>query len=150
MPSSPNTRASLPASRSKGLRSCCVAVSRINRISFESISIEALAPFLCPLRIDLGQHHAFAVIGALGDDRAPGIDHHAVSVSAPPAGMRSALRRRNHVGLVLDGAGAQQRFPVRLPGRHGESRRHEEYVALAETAIELGKTHVVANREPEA
>src|SRR5258706_15810207 len=69
---------------------------------------------------------------------------------APPASVQAALGGRRHVGLVLAGARAQQRLPVRLSGRHGERRGHEEDVAFAERAVELGVAHVVAPRKPQA
>ena len=65
-------------------------------------------------QIDLGEHHALA-FRAHAEHLAPRIDDHGVAVGAPAAGVRAALRRRDHVGLVLDRARAQQRLPVRAP-----------------------------------
>src|SRR5256885_2171221 len=83
-------------------------------------------------------------------DLAPRVDDHAVPVSTAAARMHPALSRRNDVRLVLDGAGAQQRFPVSGTGGHGEGRGNEHGVEIAELAIELGKAHIVANRQREA
>ena len=86
----------------------------------------------------------------LGDDRSPRIDQHRVAVGAPPARMLAALRGREHVALVLDGARAQQQMPVRRAGRRGECRRHQDQRERPHAAIELGKAQVVAHRQPDA
>jgi hypothetical protein len=57
----------------------------------------------------------------------------------------SALRRGEHVALVLDRPRAQQDFPVRGARRRGERRRHDDQRAVAERAIQLGKAQVVAD-----
>ena len=82
---------------------------------------------------------------------APVIDDHRIAVSLAPARMHAPLRRRDQAAQVFDGACPQQRFPVRLAGRHRERRRHHEQLrALARQHPEqLRKTHVVAHGEPE-
>src|SRR5258706_13020427 len=99
--------------------------------------------------IDVGHDHA-GPGSPLGDDLAPGIDHHAVTVSLPAARVLSPLGRREHPGEVFDRAGTQQRLPVRAPGGRGERRRHEDDVHRRESAVELGKAHVVAHRKRDA
>src|SRR5467141_1266293 len=99
--------------------------------------------------IDVGHDHA-GPGGPLGDDLAPGIDHHAVAVSLPAVRVLSALGRREHPGEVFDRAGAQQRLPVRAPRGRGEGRGNEDDVHRRERAIELGKAHVVAHRKRDA
>src|SRR5215471_12941560 len=64
--------------------------------------------------------------------------------------MQSALRRGEHVALILDRASAQQQMPMRSAGRRGECGRSENECKLAHPAIELGKTQVVANRKADA
>src|SRR4029079_4185737 len=70
-----------------------------------------------------------------------------MAIRAAAAGMRAALGRGDHIGLVLDRARAQQRLPVRGAGRDGEGGRNEQGIELAERAIQLGVAHIVANRE---
>jgi hypothetical protein len=64
--------------------------------------------------------------------------------------MVAALRRGNHVGEVLDGARADQRFEMSAPGRGGERRRHHDDVDVGHGAVQLGKAQVVADRQADA
>jgi len=73
-----------------------------------------------------------------------------VAVGAPAAFVQPALRRRDHVGLILDRPRPEQDLPVRAAGGDGEGGRYEHDVELPERAVQLGKAHIVANgkREP--
>src|SRR5712692_2754615 len=73
---------------------------------------KAFSQLRLDLRVDIGHDHA-GPCGPLGDDFAPGIDHHAVAVGLAAVRVPSPLGRREHPGEVLDGAGAEQRLPVR-------------------------------------
>src|SRR5947207_95449 len=74
-----------------------------------------------PLRLQLGRDDALA-FGPHRDDVAPRIGDQRVAPGAPAVLVPAALRRGRDVALVLDRAGAQQEFPVRLAGRVGEGR----------------------------
>src|SRR5437870_1748972 len=67
--------------------------------------------FRDPLEVDLPEEQAFPV-RSFGDDRAPGIDDHRMTVGRPPGAVPAGLRRRHHEDLVLDRTGAQERLPV--------------------------------------
>src|SRR5256885_656579 len=110
---------------------------------------EAAAYLRLKRRVDAGHDHA-GPGGALGDDLAPGIDHHAVPVRAPAVRVLASLGRGEHPREVLDRAGAQQRLPMRAPRGRGEGRGNEDDVHRRERAIELGKAHVVAHRKRDA
>ena len=63
------------------------------------------------------------------------------------------LAGREHEGLVLDSAGAQQELPVGHAGQQREVRRdgqHRRAAVERERAVELREAQVVANCEPEA
>ena len=57
----------------------------------------------------------------------------------------ATLRRGDDIGHVLDGAGTNQRFPVRAPGGLGECRRHGDNVHLLHGAVQLGEAQVVTD-----
>ena len=65
--------------------------------------------------------------------------------------MAAGLRRREHEGAGLDGAGAQQHLPVRPAGRHGEGGGHGQDLGagLGEVAVEVREAQVVADGEAE-
>ena len=50
----------------------------------------------------------------LGENRSPGIDDHRVAVAFEAFGALAELIGGDDIGLVLDGAGAQQEFPSAL------------------------------------
>ena len=79
-------------------------------------------------RVELGQHDAHAFV-AHRQHLAPGVDDHAVAVGAAAVLVHAALRRRDHVALVLDRPRAQQQLPMRESGGVGERRRHAQQVA---------------------
>src|SRR4051812_33631985 len=67
----------------------------------------------------------------------------------PPPGMRTPLRSRQYVALVFDCARTKQRFPVRLAGTRGEGCGNDEECDVVERAIELRKTQVVTDGQPD-
>ena len=69
---------------------------------------------------------------------------------APAVGVQAALRGRQHIALVFNGAGAQQQFPVRLAGGVGEGGGYTQYVAgwVHQRTVELGEAQVIADRQP--
>ena len=88
---------------------------------------------------------------ALGDDAAPRIDHQRMAEGLAAVLVLAALRGREHVAAVLDGAGAHQHVPVRLAGLPGEGRRdgEERGAGLGQRPVERGKAQVVADRQAE-
>ena len=56
-----------------------------------------------------------------------------------------------HVALVLDRAGTQQQFPVRLARGVGEGRRHTQHITrrIHQRAVQLRKAQVVADAQPQ-
>ena len=108
-----------------------------------------LQPHLGDARcVHLTQHHALT-LGEHAHHLAPGVDQLAVAPGAPAVRVRAALRRGEHITLVLDGACAQQQVPVRAAGGVGEGRGRDDEVArrLHQRAVELGETQVVAHRQ---
>src|SRR5882724_10456020 len=108
----PNTRSSLAFSRSKGASSVAFAVSSIKALSVSKLSPVRkrgqVAPYLLnAVGIDFCKYHALA-FRALPQDLAPGIDDHRMAVGSPAGGVGTTLRRRDHVGQVLDRARAQE------------------------------------------
>ena len=101
--------------------------------------------------IDLGEEHA-GLDAALGKNLAPGGDDQRMAVGLALVLVHAALRRGEDEAAGLDGAGAQQRVPMRLAGLSGEGRRHREErrAGFGQRAIERRKTHVVADRQPDA
>src|SRR3970040_1650571 len=59
------------------------------------------------------------------------------------------LSRCDHVELILNRAGAQQAFPMRLSRVSRKSRRHENNLRalLRQAAIELWKTQIVTDAQ---
>src|SRR6185437_1352221 len=70
---------------------------------------------------------------------APGIHDHRMTVRLATVHVVAALGGGDHVGQVLDGAGANQSVPMRLAGGLGESGRDEDQVYVAHGAVELGE-----------
>jgi len=68
---------------------------------------QCLAHLVQTLEVYRTANHAGA-FGQHVNDLAPGVDQHAVAPGTAAVGMLTALRRRQHVALVFDGAGAQQ------------------------------------------
>jgi hypothetical protein len=66
--------------------------------------------------------------------------------------MDSCLGRGQHIGGVLDRPGLEQNLPVILAGVGGEGRRHHQQISPGprQVAIELGKAHVVTDRQTDA
>ena len=60
--------------------------------------------------------------------------------------MAAALRRRDHIALVLDRAGAQQQLPVCLAGRISECRRHRAAKLGWQTARDNARAQAVYER----
>src|SRR5262249_54553593 len=78
----------------------------------------------------------------------PGIDDHRVSEVDDAARAAADLVGGDEIYLVLDGAGAQQYFPVCRPGRKGKRRRHDDDLrsSQCELPVQLRKAEVVADR----
>src|SRR5580704_1073917 len=76
-------------------------------------------------RVDLGHHDARLDI-ALGEDPTPRIDHEGVPEGVAAVLVVAALRRREDVAAVLDGARAIEDVPMRLAGLLGERRRDRQ------------------------
>ena len=92
-------------------------------------------------------------LAALRDDHSPGVHHHAVTVTGSLARRRGApLTAGRHVAAVLDGPGAQQRFPVVDAGGGGESGRYDQDMGAlqSQSPVEFWKAQVVADAETEA
>src|SRR6185436_2608486 len=100
--------------------------------------------------IDLSEEHA-GLDAALGENLAPGGDDQRMAEGLTLVLVHTALRRREDEAARLDGAGAQQRVPMRLAGLSGEGRRHREErrAGFGQRAIERGETYVVADRQPD-
>src|SRR5690242_1000584 len=75
----------------------------------------------------------------------PRIDDHAVAMSLAAVRMVAGLSGSYYIREIFNGAGANQRFPVRLPGSCGESGRGENNIYFSHGTVELGKTQVIAN-----
>ncbi len=65
--------------------------------------------------------------------------------------MSAALIGSDYVALVFDGAGPQQRLPVRLAGHGGKGGRHQQHAGTGtgQLAVELGKAQIITDREAE-
>src|SRR5450830_165045 len=96
--------------------------------------------------VNVADNKAFP-LGQHAEDIAPGIDQHAVTPGAATVDVLAALRRRQHITLVFNRAGAQQQLPVRLAGGVGKRRRYHNQRAIAHGPVQLGKTQVVAHRQ---
>jgi hypothetical protein len=99
---------------------------------------QAFADFGEASVVEVGNHDARSLRLAV-EDIAPGVDDQAVAVGLPPVLVPAALSDREKVALVLDGAGAQQDFPVRAAGRLGEGGRNQDQVDRTERTVEFGK-----------
>ena len=83
------------------------------------------------------------------ENHPPRVDDHRVAVGFPTIEMIPALRRGQHVGEIFNGARPDQGFPVRLAGRFGKGRRHQNQVDLAHRAIQLREAQVVTDGKAE-
>ena len=68
--------------------------------------------------IDLGQENA-GLDAAFGEDVAPGIDDQRMAKGLALVLVQAGLGGGEHEAAVLDGAGAQQRVPMRFAGLAG-------------------------------
>src|SRR5215472_5305927 len=102
------------------------------------------------LKIDRRDDHALLVRGAC-DHASPRIDDHRVAVIGEAVNVGAKLRRRDHVGLILDRAGAEQGVPMGLAGWEGEAAWNAQYLGSGEgqTTIEFGEAQVIADAEPD-
>ena len=82
------------------------------------------APLLQQRKLQIRAHHADA-LGLLRKNLTPRINHHGLSPGCAPAGMHTTLCSRPDINQILNGTGAQQYFPVRLPGRVGKGARYQ-------------------------
>ena len=73
----------------------------------------------------------------------------AVAMRLAPVLVMPALADRQHVALVLDCPGAQQDLPVGAAGGFGKGSRNHQQVDFAQPPVQLGKTQVVADRQPD-
>ena len=66
--------------------------------------------------------------------------------------MQAALCRGHHKGLVFNGSGAQQHFPMFLTGGMGESAGHQQHVCPISRilSVQLGEAQVVADAHTDA
>ncbi|CAM2144754.1 hypothetical protein PT2222_160149 [Paraburkholderia tropica] len=104
------------------------------------------------VEVEVADHHAGVFVEHV-DDFAPRVDQHAVAPGAAAVLVRAALRRGEHVALVLGRAGAQQDLPVRAARGVRERRRHDHQraaVRAAHAAVQLGKAQIVADRQAHA
>ena len=69
--------------------------------------------------VDLGKKHA-GLDAAFGENLAPGGDDQRMPEGLTLVLVHAALRRGEDEATGLDGAGAQQRVPMRLAGLSGE------------------------------
>jgi hypothetical protein len=97
-------------------------------------------------RIEIGGDDAGTLVEA-GQHFAPGVDDHAVAVGHAAVGMAAALGRSQQVALVLDGAGAQQQFPMGAARGLGKGRRQHQQVELAQGAKHFREAQIVADAQ---
>ncbi len=100
-------------------------------------------------RVNVPNHHAGALV-AFGEYHTPRIDEQAVPVRAPAVVVQAALRRGEHVALVLDRTRAKQYVPVRRAGHRRERGGDDDQSEVAEVSIELREPQVVAHRQRDA
>lgn len=87
-----------------------------------------------PLRPFLGR--ALGIYTAeLEPDRTPRVDHHAVPVAASLGVVSPDLRRGDDPALRLDGAGAEQRLPMRRARLDGEGGGVQQHLRDAGAAV---------------
>ena len=72
--------------------------------------------------VEVANNDALA-FGLAINDLAPRVDQHTIAVRFASVFVLAALRHGQYIALVLNGAGAQQHFPMRPPGRLGKSGR---------------------------
>src|SRR5271156_2044403 len=103
---------------------------------------------LLVLEIDRSDDDAL-LIGGAGNHASPRIDDHRIAVVAVAVDVGAELGRRDHISLVLDRAGAQQRLPMRLAGGEGERARDRDNLCAgkSEAAIEFREAKVIADAE---
>ena len=98
--------------------------------------------------VDLRQEDA-GLNASFGEHRTPGVDDQGVAKGLALVLMHASLRCGEHKAAGLDGAGAQQRVPVRCTGvsREGGGHGEERRTAFGERAIQRRKAHVVTDRQ---
>ena len=86
----------------------------------------------------------------IGQNGAPWIDHHRVTMALSTAVMKTGLCRSQDVGGVFNGTGLKQNLPVVLSGECREGRgNHQQFGPRSgEMAIQLREAHVVADGYP--
>ena len=138
----------------QGLYAAEVPVNSQTEQAREAGYARALAQVLAKLSGDAGvvklANNDALAFGLAINDLAPRVDQHTIAVRFASVFVLAALRHCQYIALVLNGAGAQQHFPMRPPGRLGESGRDDVQVAGAQGAIQLRETQVVTNRQPDA
>ena len=90
-------------------------------------------------------------MAGFGKDAAPGIDDQRMAERLAAVLVHPALRGGDDEGAVLDGAGAQQQMPVRLPGLAGEGGGHGQHFGAGQRlgAEKLREAQIVADGEAE-
>ena len=84
------------------------------------------AQLMLQCAVDLGDCKAGAGLGDACDDVAPRVDDHRIAIGFAAVVVRAALRGRQHVAEILDGACTHQQLPVRTARRRGECRWQAE------------------------
>src|SRR5271154_4762018 len=87
---------------------------------------------LLVLEIDRRDDDTF-LIGGARNHASPRIDDHRIAVVAVAVDVGAELGRCDHIGLVLDRAGAEQRLPMRLAGREGERARDRDNLCASKS-----------------
>ena len=97
-------------------------------------------------RVD-GRNRSTGQHTGISQHRAPGINHHGVTMAVSTSVMQSSLCRRQHVGGVLDGTGLKQHLPMVLSGEGGEGGWNHQQISAGtdEMSVELRKADVVAD-----
>jgi len=76
---------------------------------------EASAGFSLPIQVNI-RHYAAGAAGQALQYRSPVVHDEAIAVGFTTIRVKTGLRRRNDITEILDGASAQQRFPVSTSG----------------------------------
>ena len=100
------------------------------------------------LEINWRDNDAFLIRGAR-EHASPWIDDHRIAVVAVAVNVGTELRGRDHVRLVLDRAGANQRLPMRFAGRERERARNRDNLCAgkSQASIKFREAQVVADAE---
>ena len=95
-------------------------------------------------------HQSGIFVRSASHDVSPRIDNHRLTEAGATGVVATELGGRDDVALVLDGTGAQKRFPMNLSGGNRKSRGHEEHFRAGKRvrAIKLGKPKVIADAQP--